>query len=144
MAAAPDLALLAITVSRVDAACLISLLESHGIAVHVDGFWHASVAVNSIALGGHRVYVVWEDYRLASDLLREVGAERAWSFCHAARRPVVQLVVGVLAYFTANIAVGIAVGALPVSALLYAPFGVAGIIVSPQGRPDYFLAPPAG
>lgn len=135
------LALLAIAVSRVEAAVLASMLEANGVAVHIDGFWHASVAVNSLALGGHRIYVSAADHAAASGLLHEVGAEERWSFNFDARRAVVKLLASLVGIFGATIGFGIVAGGLPLWSLMQVPLVVLGVPVNPQGRPDFFLSP---
>ncbi|MCR2834462.1 hypothetical protein [Parerythrobacter lacustris] len=135
------LALVAIVVSRVEAAVLVSMIEANGIHVHIGGFWHASVEVNSLALGGHRLYVAAGEHAAASELLREAGVEASWSFSYGARRAVLRFLALPLSIAGLTIGAGIAAGALPFWVLLQVPFAVLGVPVNPQGRPDYFLSP---
>lgn len=64
----------AIVVSRVEAAVLLSVLDAEGILAFAGGFHHASVEVNSLALGGHRIWVPEWQWAEASAILREAGA----------------------------------------------------------------------
>ena len=59
-------------VSRVEALVTASMLEAAGIMVHVGGAWHASVKVNSLALGGHRLWIPASQHEAASAILLEV------------------------------------------------------------------------
>ncbi|MEL7187979.1 MAG: hypothetical protein AAGK17_00385 [Pseudomonadota bacterium] len=67
------LVVIAIFVSRFEARLIAGMLNGYGIHTVIDGEAYASVEFNSMALGGHRLSVIYEDYGVASDILREAG-----------------------------------------------------------------------
>lgn len=99
----PDDAMVTIAalVSRVKALVLASMLEAAGILVHVDGAAHASVSVNSLALGGHRLRVPASQHEAASTLLVEVLGKEPWTFSYGLQRAVVRFVGAWAALWTA-------------------------------------------
>jgi hypothetical protein len=137
----PDaMVVVAALVSRVEALVTASMLEAAGIDVHVGGAAHASVEVNSLALGGHRLWIPASQHEAASAVLLEVLGEDEWSFSKGPRRAILKMWAAVT---VAALAVcgffGVIFGvwslyAAAVSPLLALPFPV-----NPQGRGDYFL-----
>lgn len=136
----PDaMVVIAALVSRVDAIVTASMLEAAGIIVRVDGLHHASVQVNSLALGGHRLWVPASQWLEASDIIREVGSSDNWTVSLGLRRAVLKFLalwVGLQAGFCI---VAIALGSLTPASLLAIPFSALGVPVNPQGRGDYYL-----
>lgn len=131
---------LGIMVSRVEALVVASMLEAGGVQVCVGGAAHASVAVNSLALGGHRLWVPASQYRFASELVHEVLASQPWQFSEGARRAVLKAAGWLAAIYAAGTLAVWAVGAGPLAGVLFAPLGVISMPVNPQGRGDFFLA----
>ena len=131
--------IIAALVSRVEALVLASMLEAGGIIVAVGGAAHASVAVNSLALGGHRLWVPASQHRAASGLIREVLGQQEWTFSYSARRAMLKAVGFWTAIYAASAAIAWAYGSLPFAAILLSPLGVLTMPVNPQGRGDYYL-----
>lgn len=109
-------------VSRVEALVVATMLEAAGILVHVGGAAHASVEVNSLALGGHRLWVPAWQHRAASEILLEVLDDEEWGYCCSLRRAVLRVLalwstVPVLTFF-----IGFWQGVLPGAALLMLRF----------------------
>jgi len=136
-----DLVLLAVLVSRVEATVLASMLEAAGIHVYVSGWHHASVEVNSLALGGHRLMVPASQYQEASDVIREARGERDWDFSHGLSRAVLKFLALWTGINATTIAVFILSAGLPASYILAALLAVFTVPVNPQGRGDFYLAP---
>lgn len=134
--------IIAIVVSRVEALVLVSVLEAAGVFAVAGAVHHASVEVNSIALGGHRIWVPASQWSEASAVLRETGASRDWEFCAGVRRAVLQL-LGVWFCLYGGVAAVTALGsAFPLTILGSIPFAMV-VPVNPQGRGDFYLAPEA-
>lgn len=131
---------IAIVVSRVEAAILVSMLEAEGILVLAGGIHHASVEVNSLALGGHRIWVPASQYELASSVLREAGADRDWQFSKGLQRAVLRFLALWIALYGSVIGLGITAGAMSAWAMLWVPLSGLAVPVNPQGRGDFFLA----
>lgn len=137
-----DLVLLAVLVSRVEAVVLASMLEAAGIDVHVGGLNHASVEVNSLALGGHRLMVPNRQYRDASEIVREAGAgEECWRFSRGLRRAVLKFLALWVSLNAGIVAMGVWAVGLPPFYLLATPLAALTVPVNPQGRGDFYLAP---
>ena len=136
--------ILAALVSRVEALVVASMLEAGGIPVHVGGAGHASVAVNSLALGGHRLWVPAAQHRAASDLLLEVLGEEEWGFCYGLRRAMLRVVALWAGVAFCNVAALVWLGMVPAAMLATVPLSALSAPVNPQGRGDYFLHPDAG
>ena len=131
---------IAIVVSRVEAAVLVSLLEAGGIPAIAGGVHHASVEVNSLALGGHRIWVPASRWVEASAIFREAGADREWHFSKGLQRAVLRFLAlwvglngGIVAFFAAG-------GAFLPWTLWAIPLSVLSVPVNPQGRCEYYLA----
>ena len=138
----PDaMMVIAILVSRVEALAMASMLEAAGIHVRIDGVHHASVEVNSIALGGHRLWVPAVQHEEASAIVREVGLPDSWQFCPGLRRAIWRFLGLYLGTITLFAAPAIVSGLLPLSSVLGIPLAGLTVPVSPQGRGDYYLAP---
>ncbi len=135
-----SMVIVAALVSRVEALVVASMLEAGGVLVFVGASSHASVSINSLALGGHRLMVPAYQHRLATDLLLEVLGDDEWGFNYGLRRAVLRLIAfwtGLYLLFMISIIVE---GGLPIMALVYAPFSALSLPVNPQGRGDYYLA----
>ena len=132
--------IIAIVVSRVEALVLVSVLEAEGILVVAGGVHHASVEVNSLALGGHRIMVPASQWEEASAILREAGANRDWQFCTGVRRAVLRFLAVWLGLNGVVMAMGTAAGVFGAWWILGLPFSALTVPVNPQGRGDFYLA----
>ncbi|WP_421851389.1 hypothetical protein [Novosphingobium sp.] len=141
---APDAMIrLAVLVSRPEALVLASMLEDHGIPVCVGGSAHASVSVNSLALGGHSLWIPADAHYSASALLIEVLDAEEWGFSNGLRRAVLRF-CGLWAGLHAAIMLPFVLGGgLPAVTLLDVPLALLAIPANPQGRGDYNLHPDA-
>jgi hypothetical protein len=137
-----DLITIAITVSRVEAVVVASMLEGYGIPVHVGGYAQGALESNALALGGYRLWVSDADWPAASDILRQSAVSAPDSVCTGPQRALIRF-LGV--WIGAHIAIFAPV--LP-TIIVSAPWALAllplqAIIpVNPQGREDYYLAAP--
>lgn len=131
--------IVAALVSRVEALVVASMLEAGGVQVCVGGAAHASVEVNSLVLGGHRLWVPASQHRLASDLIFEVLGQDEWSFSYGARRAVLRAAAFWTGFTALVTLIPWAFGSGPFAAILLSPLGVIGMPVNPQGRGDYYL-----
>ena len=118
------------------------MLEANGVAVHVDGAYHASVQVNSLTLGGHRLRIARADYAVASDLIREVGTADSWDFNWGVQRAVVRFVTFWAIVYVIPMLLTAFVETRSPETFLYAPLMILSVPVNPQGEGDYYLAPP--
>jgi len=132
--------IIAIVVSRVEALVLVSVLEAAGILVAAGGVHHASVEVNSLALGGHRLWVPAAQWAEASAILREAGADRDQEFCPGVRRAVLRFLALWLGIYGATAALVAPASDYPLSLLASIPFAAI-VPVNPQGRGDFYLLP---
>ncbi len=141
----PDDAMVTIAalISRVEALVLASMLEAGGILVHVDGAAHASVSVNSLALGGHRLWVPALQHEAASTLLIEVLGKERWAFSYGLQRAILRLVGAWAALWSAIAIMWWGLGQAPLALVLLGPLNAVTIPVNPQGRGDYYLHPKA-
>ena len=130
---------LAALVSRVEALVVASMLEANGIPVFVGGAGHASVEVNSLALGGHRLWISVSHHRIASELLLEVRGDDEWSFSYGLRRSVLRVIGTIAAVYVSVTAFLFSQGLVPLIAITVAPLGILSLPVNPQGRGDYYL-----
>lgn len=129
-----------IVTSRAEALVIASMLEAGGIDVWLGGEYHASVEVNSVALGGHVLRVPLLRYDDASALIREVGlpdAELVWRGGRVAIGRLMAAWLGLQMFFGIPAAVA---GLLPWAGLLFAPLNLVLLPVDPRGRNEYFLA----
>jgi len=135
---------IAIVVSRVEALVLISVLEAEGILVFAGAIHHASVEVISLGLGGHRLWVPASQWREASAILRETGADRDWQFSWGLQRAVLRFLALWMGVYAAVVAWGVAAGAASLWAMVGIPLSALTVPVNPQGRGDFYLARDAG
>ena len=135
------LVLVAALVSRVEALVLASVLEAEGVFTHLAAFGHASVSVNSVALGGYRLMVPACQYAQASAILHECGAQE-WTFSEGLARSVKRFLALWGALSLALLAGQVWVGLIPPTSFVWWPLSLATVPVNPQGRGDYFLAAP--
>lgn len=137
----PDDAMVTIAalVSRVEALVLASMLEAGGILVHIDGAAHASVAVNSLALGGHRLRIPASQHEAASALMIEVLSKEPWTFSYGLQRAVLRFVGAWVALWTTCALTLWGLGQTSFVWVLLAPLNAVTVPVNPQGRGDYYL-----
>ncbi|MDP5103241.1 MAG: hypothetical protein NWP98_04890 [Erythrobacter sp.] len=136
-----DLITIAITVSRVEAVVVAAMLEGYGIQVHIGANAQASVEANSLALGGHRLWIAAADWNAASDILRQSAATAPGRTSLGPRRAIFRFWGASLAIHTVILlpwAVIIGVFPAHLAAVL---LNLMVIPVAPQGRADYYLAP---
>jgi hypothetical protein len=131
---------IAIVVSRVEALVLVSVLEAEGILVVAGGVHHASVEVNSQALGGHRISVPASQWPEASAILREAGSDRDWQFSEGLRRAVLRFLALWLGIIAGSVALGVAAGVFTLWEFAYVPLSALAVPVNPQGRGDFYLS----
>lgn len=138
--ASDAMVIVAALVSRVEALVVATMLEAAGIQVMVGGSGHASVEVNSLALGGHRLWIPASQHQAASVILREVLGVEPWRFSCGLQRAVLRF-AGIWAGISTSIALGAwLVSTAPFVWILAAPLSVLMVPVNPQGRGDYYLA----
>lgn len=137
----PDDAMVTVAalVSRVEALVVASMLEAGGILIHVGGAGHASVEVNSAALGGHRLWVPASQHLAASELLLEVLGEDEWQFSHGLQQAVIRFVAAWVGLFAGYSGVLWLAGKASIWWLAAAPLSALTVPVNPQGRGDYYL-----
>ena len=135
-----SMVLLAVFVSRFEAIVIASMLRGYGLLVSLDGEAHASVAYNSLALGGHRLRVSKADYEAASDILRQAGEDRDSRQPYRPARPLLWLVGLLATFYTTTIGLSVIAGTASLMSLFYIPLGIYSIPLDPKGKPDYFLA----
>jgi hypothetical protein len=126
-------------VSRVEALVVASMLEAAGIQVMVGGAWHASVEVNSLALGGHRLWVPASQHEAASAVLRGVQGTEPWEFSYGLQRAVLRFAGTWVALSAAWALLWSWLGQASLVWAMAAPLSVLTIPVNPQGRGDYYL-----
>lgn len=127
-------------VSRVEALVVASMLQAAGILVHVGGSAHASVANNSLALGGHRLWVPASQYVDASRILVEVLGEEEWGFSYGLQRAVIRVTAAWASISVIVFAAGLWFGVVMWWQLATLPLSALGLPVNPQGRGDFYLA----
>jgi hypothetical protein len=138
-AADDAMVIVAALVSRVEALVVASMLEAAGVFVFIGGSQHASVQINSVALGGHRLMVPASQHQLASDLLLEVLGEEEWAFSYGLQRAVFKLWALITGFsLLGYVAVWLS-GGMSAFALWLAPLSVLSFPVNPQGRGDYYF-----
>lgn len=126
-------------VSRVEALVTASMLEAAGILVHVGGACHAGVEVNSLALGGHRLWIPASQHEEASAVLLEVLGDDEWSFSFGLRWAVLRMMALWGALSLAMAFGGVWVGVVTLPETLLAPLAALWLPANPQGRGDYYL-----
>lgn len=136
-----DLVTIAITVSRVEAVVVASMLEGYGIPVHIGAGAQGSTEYNSLALGGYRLWVSEADWPAASDILRQSAARAPDTIVNGPRRAIFRFWAAVLGLHAAFILPPLAAVGSVAAGLLLAPLSMLIVPVNPQGRADYFLAP---
>ena len=140
----PDaMVIVAALVSRVEALVTESMLEAAGIDVTIGALGHAGVAINSVTLGGFRLWVPASQHLLASNILLEVLAKEQWRFCSGLQKAVLRVLAFWVILFTPIGVLGVWIGGQPLAMLFLAPLSGIIIQVNPQGRGDYYLAPGA-
>jgi hypothetical protein len=137
--ASDAMVIVAALVSRVEALVVASMLEAAGIQVMVGGAAHAGVEVNSLALGGHRLWVPASQQDAASALLREVLGEEVWAFSPGLRRAVLRFAGAWVALSAVGAVIWSLLGQASILWVLATPFSALTIPVNPQGRGDYYL-----
>jgi len=140
MPVAPDaMVQLAVLVSRPEALVVASMLEANGVPVFVGASAHASVSINSLALGGHALWIPACEHYAATKLLIEVLDDDEWGFSFGLRRAVLRF-IGFWSGLNAAITLPFVItGALPAAALLAVPLSLLSVPVNPQARGDYYL-----
>ncbi len=133
---------LAIIISRSEAVVMASMLEAADIFVHVGGLHHASVAVNSVALGHYRLMVPQDQYDQASAIVAQSFAASEYRFSKGLQSAVVRLF---LAWAGSVVVVAGAtmlyLGSIVIGSFLFLPLNFIVAPVNPQGRSEYFLSP---
>ena len=136
---ADAMVIVAALVSRVEALVTASMLEAAGILVHVGGAAHAGVEINSLALGGHRLWIPASQHAEASAILLEVLGEDEWSFSYGLRRAVLRLMAFCAVFFSPMYLIGFWLGAITLPETMLWPLSAFAFPANPQGRGDYFL-----
>ena len=132
-----------IAVSRVEAVVVGAMLEGYGIRVHIGADAQGSTEYNSLALGGYRLWMSEADWPVASDILRQSAASAPDTVCTGPRRALVRFwLVALAAQAAFLLPAVVALGTIPVAVVL-APLSMFFVPVNPQGRTDYYLAPPS-
>ncbi|MCP5395694.1 MAG: hypothetical protein H6918_02985 [Sphingomonadaceae bacterium] len=132
-----SMVIVAALVSRVEALVVASMLEAGGIFVYVGAIYQTSCEVNSVTLGGHRIWVPAYQHQQASELLVEVLGEDEWSFSYGLQRAVLRLLGVLMAYYAVCCAALVLAGG-PLVGLAFA-LNILATPVNPQGRGDYYL-----
>ncbi len=137
----PDDAMVTVAalVSRVEALVVASMLEAGGILVHVGGAAHASVQVNTAALGGHRIWIPASQHLVASELLLEVLGDEEWAFSRGLQRAVLRFAGAWAGFCTASAVLFWSLGQISLLWVLAAPLNFLTVPVNPQGRGDFYL-----
>ncbi len=131
--------IVAALVSRVEALVVASMLEAGGILVCIGAAAHTSVAVNSLTLGGHRLWVPESQHAAASALIVEVVGENEWEFSYGLRRAIFRVAGFWAAMYGIIGGFGWLTGDFPLFAAMLAPLSALSTPVNPQGRGDYYL-----
>jgi hypothetical protein len=134
---------LAIIISRSEAIVMASMLEAADIIVHVGGLHHASVAINSVALGHYRLMVAECQYGEASAIIADSFAASEYCFSEGLQTAVIKLFLawaGSIILVTG--ATMLYLGTTVIGHLWLLPLSFISTPVNPQGRSEYFLAAP--
>ncbi len=128
-------------ISRSEALVVASMLDAAGIIAHIGGENHASVEINSIALGGYRITVPeWQHFK-ASNILANTFANMDRSFSEGFQTAIIRFLLiwfSSLCFWITPIA--FLNGVNPLTVYPYALLGIIGVPVSPQGIGDYYLS----
>jgi hypothetical protein len=132
---------LAIIVSRSEAVVIASMLEAAGIIANVGGIHHASVSINSLALGHYHLTVPDWQYDDASHIVAASFANTEYRFSEGLQTAVIKLVL--VKFFAEFCAVFLA-ALMPGPVVLWS-FGLPFLLVfetpvPAQARSDYFLS----
>lgn len=138
-----DLVTIAIAVSRVEAVVVAAMLEGYGIPVHIGANAQGSTEYNSLALGGYRLWVAEADWLAASDILRQSACAAPDSLSTGPRRAIFRFWAAVVAVQAMVVLPALAVFGTLAIELALLPLSMLIVPVNPQGRADYYLAPPA-
>lgn len=138
-----DLVTIGIAVSRVEAAVVAGMLEGYGIPVHIGGYAQGTLEFNSLALGGYRLWVAEADWPAASDILRQSAASAPDTIVTGPRRALIRFWAVAVGSHAAFVLPAIAALGTAASGLALVPLAMLIVPVNPQGRADYYLAPPA-
>lgn len=135
----PDAMVVAALVSRTEALVVASMLRAGGIYVDVGAEAHAGVQINSLVLGGHRLWIPASQHTAASELILEVLGEDEWGFSKGLQKAVLRLAgFWALAYGFIGW-IGWMYSDLPIPFALLSPLSALTTPVNPQGRGDYYL-----
>lgn len=138
-----DLVTIGIAVSRVESAVVAGMLEGYGIPVHIGGYAQGTLEFNSLALGGYRLWVAEADWAAASDILRQSAASAPDTIVTGPRRALIRFWAVAVGSHAALVLPAIAALGTAASGLALLPLAMLIVPVNPQGRADYYLAPPA-
>ena len=142
MRSAPDsMVIVAILVSRVEAMVTASMLRAAGIDVCVGANHHASVEVNSLLLGSHRLWIPACQLEQASAVIRRAGLEGNWQFSRGLQRAVLRFLAIWMGSHLVLILPYVLSGLLPITVIAILPVSALTVPVNPQGRGDYYLCP---
>jgi hypothetical protein len=131
---------LAIIVSRSEAVVVTSLLEAAGMIVNVGALHHASVEINSVALGHYRLTVPEWQHEDASVIVAETFGQSEWQFSEGLQTAVIKLFLAWLGSVTLMASASMAfLGTGGIGYALLWPLSFITVPVNPQGRSDYFL-----
>jgi hypothetical protein len=118
------------------------MLEGYGIPVHIGADAQGSTEYNSLALGGYRLWVSADDWPIASEILRQSAATAPEGLSTGPRKAIFRLWAAVLLIQAVFVLPALALFGTLAIELVLAPLSMLVIPVNPQGRADYYLAPP--
>ncbi len=132
-------------VSRSETLVVASMLEAAGIIVRISGEGHASVSVNSVALGHYQLTVPDWQHDDASRIIAETFAASDWQFSEGLRTAVIKLLLANLGSAYAVLLLTAMKIGLSTPLYLGLPFLMLfSTPTNPQGRSDYYLAEAGG
>lgn len=126
-----------------EAMTLAAMFDAAGILCHVGGWWHHSIQINAIALGGFRLSVPHAQYDDASALIRDYCAQPIATEPFLAQRKRIYRFLGLAGgaiIMPSMLAMALSDETIPAWAWIAAPLGLAMTPVPPQGSGDYYLA----
>ena len=130
-------------VYRSEALTVQAMLAAAGIDCRIIGLWHSGLECNTLALGGLRLSVAACHYEIASAVIREAITEPPAFNLDQRRRTIRFLLALALAHLvTAAVVLIVTMDRQSIPSLLFTPLVVMGAPVAPQGRGDWYLAPP--